>query len=134
TLGQTSKSANLITLDVQPDQVAEVINTFKANELNVLDNIPLVTMPMHSIKNELVSNLRTDTTSQVRGWLLNHEFRTTYRSELTDSEEIVAGQWVALHKAEDTIQVSISENLAEDANVTLGDPLVFNVQGVLMET
>lgn len=134
TLGQTSESANLITLDVQPDQVAEVVNTFKANDLNVLDNIPLVTMRMHSIKNELVSNLRTDTTSQVRGWLLNHEFRTTYRSELTDSEEIVAGQWVALHKAEDTIQVSISENLAEDANVTLGDALVFNVQGVLMET
>ena len=133
-LGQTSESANLITLDVQPDQVAEVVNTFKANDLNVLDNIPLVTMRMHSIKNELVSTLRTDTTSQVRGWLLNHEFRTTYRSELTDSEEIVAGQWVALHKAEDTIQVSISENLAEDANVTLGDALVFNVQGVLMET
>lgn len=133
-LGQTSESANLITLDVQPDQIAEVVNTFKANDLSVLDNIPIVTMRMHSIKNELVNSLRTDTTSQVKGWLLNHEFRTTYRSELTDSEEIVTGEWVALHKAEDTIQISISENLAEDAKVTLGDPIVFNVQGVLMET
>ena len=134
TIGQTSESANLITLDVQPDQVTEVMNTFKANDLNVLNNIPLVTMRMHSIKNELVSSLRADTTAQIKGWLLNHEFRTTYRSALTKSEEIVAGEWVAEHKQGDKIQISISENLAEDANVTLGDALVFNVQGVLMET
>jgi putative ABC transport system permease protein len=134
TIGQTSESANLITLDVQPDQVTEVMNTFKANDVNVLNNIPLVTMRMHSIKNELVSSLRADTTAQIKGWLLNHEFRTTYRSALTKSEEIVAGEWVAEHKQGDKIQISISENLAEDANVTLGDALVFNVQGVLMET
>lgn len=133
-VGQTSESANLITLDVQPGQVGQVVNTFKANDLPVMDNIPLVTMRMHSIKNELVSSLRTDTTSQIKGWLLNHEFRTTYRPKLTDSEEIVVGEWVALQNADDTIQISISENLAEDAQVTVGDAMVFNVQGVLMET
>lgn len=133
-VGQTSESANLITLDVQPAQVGEVLNTFKANDLPVMDNIPLVTMRMHSIKNELVSSLQTDTTSQIKGWLLNHEFRTTYRAKLVDSEEIVAGEWVPLQKADEIIQVSISENLAEDANVTVGDAMVFNVQGVLMET
>ncbi len=133
-LGQTSESANLITLDVQPDQVVEVEKTFTANDLTVLDNIPIVTMRMHSIKNELVNSLRRDSTSQVKGWLLNHEFRTTYRSELTNSEEIMAGEWVAVHKADDTIQISISDNLANDAKVTIGDPIVFNVQGVLMET
>ncbi len=133
-IGQTSESANLITLDVQPDQVGQVVNTFKANDLPVMDNIPLVTMRMHSIKNELVSSLRTDTTSQIKGWLLNHEFRTTYRANLVDSEEIVVGEWVALQKADEVIQISISENLAEDANVTVGDAMVFNVQGVLMET
>ncbi len=133
-IGQTSESANLITLDVQPDQVAQVANTFKDNDLNVLDNIPIVTMRMHSIKNELVNNLRTDTTTQIKGWLLNHEFRTTYRSKLIDSEEIVAGLWVAEHTAEGAIPISISDNLAEDAQLTVGDPIVFNVQGVLTET
>lgn len=133
-LGQTAESANLITLDVQPDQIAEVENTFKANDLTVLNNIPIVTMRMHSIKNELVSSLRTDTTAETKGWLLNHEFRTTYRAEIADSEEIVEGEWVPSQKAGDLIQVSISDNLAEDANVSLGDAMVFNVQGVLMET
>lgn len=133
-IGQTSESANLITLDVQPDQIADVINTFKANDLPVLDNIPLVTMRMQSIKNELVNNLRTDSTSAVKTWILNHEFRATYRSNLIDSEEILAGEWVPHQNPDGLIQISISENLARDANVTIGDPIVFNVQGVLMET
>ncbi|MCG2418815.1 FtsX-like permease family protein [Aequorivita sp. F47161] len=133
-LGDTAESANLITLDVQPDQVAEVANTFKTNELEVLDNIPLVTMRMHSIKNELVNKLRTDTTTQIKGWVLSHEFRTTYRSNLIDSEEIVKGEWVASHTGDGIVPVSISENLAEDAKVTVGDSIVFNVQGVLMPT
>ncbi len=133
-IGQSSESANLITLDVQPDQVEAVANTFKANDLPVLDNIPLVTMRMHSIKNKFVNTLRTDTTTQIKGWVLSHEFRTTYRANLINSEEIVKGEWVGSQPAGEIVPVSVSENLAEDAMVTVGDSIVFNVQGVLMPT
>ncbi|MDQ7918185.1 FtsX-like permease family protein [Mesonia sp. MT50] len=133
-LGQTSQSANLITLDVQPDQIGEVAATFKTNDLPVIDNIPLVTMRMHSIKNELVNTLRIDSTTQVKEWILNHEFRTTYRSELINSEEIIEGEWVASQQEGKVVQISISDNLAEDAQVGVGDVIVFNVQGVQMET
>ena len=37
-------------------------------------------------------------------------------------------------KEGDPIVISISDNLASDAKVALGDTIVFNVQGVLMET
>jgi len=131
---QTSESANLITLDVQSDQLSDVVNTFNANNLNVIDNIPLVTMRMHRIKGVLVNSLRRDTTSQIRGWILNHEFRTTYRDSLIASEELLAGEWTATQKASDPIKISISDNLAVDAMVTVGDTIVFNVQGVLMPT
>lgn len=133
-LGKTKESANLITLDVQSDQIEDVQNTFNANKLPVLDNIPLVTMRMHSIKNELVNKLRADSTAQIKGWILNHEFRTTYRSELLDSEEIIEGEWLPFQNDDKIIQISISDNLAEDANVKIGDSIVFNVQGVLMPT
>lgn len=133
-IGKTSERANLITLDVQPEQVEAVENTFKTNDLPVLDNIPIVTMRMQSIKNQLVNKLRTDSISEVKNWVLNHEFRTTYRSNLIASEEISAGEWVAVYKKGDIIPISISENLAEDAQVIVGDPIVFNVQGVLMQT
>lgn len=133
-MGQTSKSANLITLDVQKEQLEAIEETFEANDLHIIDNIPLVTMRMHSINGKLVNVLRQDSTSQVKGWLLNHEFRTTYRETLSESEELVAGEWVSTQIADDPIKISISDNLAEDAKVTVGDPIVFNVQGVLMET
>ncbi|WP_339845319.1 FtsX-like permease family protein [uncultured Dokdonia sp.] len=133
-VGNTSNSANIITLDVQPDQVEEVATTFKTNDLQVIDNISLVTMRMHSINGILVNTLRTDSTAQIRKWILNHEFRTTYRDELIASEEIVEGEWIDAIAPNEPITISISDNLADDANVTVGDPIVFNVQGVLMET
>ena len=133
-VGNTSDNANIITLDVQPDQVNDVVSTFKNNDLKVLDNISLVTMRMHSINGRLVNTLRKDSTTQIRKWILNHEFRTTYRDELIASEEIVEGEWLSAIAPNEPIKISISDNLADDANVTVGDPIAFNVQGVLMET
>ena len=91
-------------------------------------------MRMHSINGRLVNTLRTDSTTQIRKWILNHEFRTTYRDELIASEEIVEGEWLSAIAPNEPIKISISDNLADDANVTVGDPIVFNVQGMLMET
>jgi putative ABC transport system permease protein len=133
-LEQTSENANIITLDVQNDQLDDIVKTFDANNLDVLDNISLVTMRMHSINGKLVNAIRNDTTSEVRRWLLNHEFRTTYRDALIPSEEILEGEWTSVQTPEDAIKISISDNLAADAKVMVGDPIIFNVQGVLMET
>ncbi len=133
-VGQTPENANIIILDVQNHQRDEVIAQLKQSELPILDNIPLVTMRMHSIKGALVNDIRQDSTRQVRGWILNHEFRTTYRDALIDSEELLEGEWTPGLEKEDPVVISISDNLAADARVTVGDTIVFNVQGVLMET
>lgn len=134
TVEKSSADANIITLDVQQDQLESVVGTFKDNNLKVIDNIPLVTMRMQNIKGVQVNTLRADTTSKVRGWILNHEFRTTYRDSTIASEKIVAGEWIPSQKPGDPVKISISDNLAQDALVTIGDTIVFNVQGVLMET
>jgi putative ABC transport system permease protein len=133
-IGQTSENANMIILDVQSDQQKAVVQTIGAKDLPILDNIPLVTMRMHSLKGQLINDIRQDSTRQVRGWILNHEFRTTYRSNLIESEELIEGTWTPQLKSGDPIVISISDNLAEDAKVGVGDSIVFNVQGVLMET
>ena len=133
-VGLTSANANIIILDVQNQQKEAVAKSITANDLPIIDNIPLVTMRMHQIKDQLVNELRQDTTKQVRGWILNHEFRTTYRDSLMPSEEILEGEWIPELDSGDPVVISISENLAKDAKVTVGDAIVFNVQGVLMET
>ena len=127
-------NANIIALDVQPNQVEAVVNTFNANELPVLANISLVTMRLHSIKGKTISTIRKDSTRQIREWLLNHEFRTTYRDSLISSEQLIDGQWVAEQKPNEPVKISISDNLIEEAQLSVGDKVVFNVQGVLMET
>jgi putative ABC transport system permease protein len=133
-VGQTAENANIIILDVQSQQRDAVAQSIEANSLPILDNIPLVTMRMHLIKDQLVNDLRQDTTRQVRSWILNHEFRTTYRDELIASEELLEGEWTPQLTPDDSVVISISDNLAADANVGVGDVIVFNVQGVLMET
>ncbi|MFB9053609.1 ABC transporter permease [Formosa undariae] len=133
-VGAQTESANIIILDVQPAQRAAISERITAKDLPVLSDIPLVTMRMQRINGQLVNEIRQDSTRQVRGWVLNHEFRTTYRDTLIDSETIIAGEWTPRLEAGEPVVISISDNLADDANLEVGDPVVFNVQGVLMET
>ena len=133
-VGQTSTNANIIILDVQSDQRDAMAEYITQSELPIISNTPIVTMRIHRIKGELANDIRQDTTSQMRRWILNHEFRTTYRDSVTPSEDIIAGQWTPTATANEHIPISISTNLAEDARVSIGDTIVFDVQGVLMET
>jgi len=102
--------------------------------LEVIDNIPTVTMRMHQIKERLVNGIRKDTSSIMNRWILNHEFRVTYRDSLLASEELVEGTWIHTIAQGDPILVSIADNIARDADLAIGDRVVFNIQGVLMET
>lgn len=138
-LGKTSietsdQDANIILLDVQAKQAPEVVNTFKSNNMDVIDNIPIVTMRIHQIHGKPVNEVRKDTAIQIRRWILYQEFRVTYRDQLSDTEELMEGTWTPTAKLGNPIPISISDNIARDANLKVGDPLVFNVQGVLMET
>nr|WP_321226475.1 FtsX-like permease family protein [uncultured Psychroserpens sp.] len=133
-LAETADAANIIILDVQTKQKDAVEQRIQSLELPIIDNIPIVTMRMHSIKDQLINTLRLDSTRQVRGWILSHEFRATYRDSLTTSEEIIEGEWTPEIQADAPILISLSDNLASDAKVKVGDDIVFNVQGVLMNT
>ena len=134
TLGSTTQSPNIILLDVQTEQKGTVVNSITSKGLSVIDNIPIITMRMHSIKGRAVNEIRLDTTSNVNQWILNHEFRVTYRDSLIASEKLIEGKWMPEVNNEGPLPISLSDNVARDALVVVGDTLVFNVQGVLMET
>jgi putative ABC transport system permease protein len=133
-IGNNSDEANIILLDVQTEQKEGVINTVIPKGLEVIDNIPIVTMRMHRIKGELANDIRKDTASTMNRWILNHEFRATYRNALATSEELVKGTWIKEIEEGQPVLISITDNIARDADLKIGDPIVFNIQGVLMET
>jgi len=129
-----SENANIILMDVQTNQKEAVVNTVLPKGLEVIDNIPIVTMRMHKIKERLVNDIRKDTASTMNRWILNHEFRVTYRDSLLASEELTEGTWTGNTPQGAPILISISDNIARDADLATGDKVVFNIQGVLMET
>ncbi|MDF4221771.1 ABC transporter permease [Maribacter sp. M208] len=131
----SAESPNLILFDVQTDQRDAVTNTITPKGLPVIDNIPIVTMRIERIKNRNVNDIRIDTTTRVNKWILNHEFRTTYRDSMIGSEKLLEGEWMpTVDPNAKIIPISLAENVANDALVTLGDTLLFNVQGKLMTT
>lgn len=130
----TSRNANIILMDVQTNQKEAAINTIQSNNLDLIDNIPIVTMRAHSIQGRLVNEIRKDTARTIRRWILNHEFRVTYRDSLMASEEIVAGTFSRKRVDGEPIYISISEGMAQDSGLKIGDEIVFNVQGLLMKT
>jgi len=126
--------ANIILMDVQQKQETAILETFTSKGLEVIDNIPIITMRMQSIHGKTVNEIRKDSTIKMKKWILNREFRVTYREELAETEEIIEGEWTGKMTQGVPINISISDNFAEDANLKIGDPIVFNIQGVLMET
>ncbi|AZQ58702.1 FtsX-like permease family protein [Maribacter sp. MJ134] len=133
-LESSNKSPNMILFDVQTEQKLAVANTITPKGMPVLENIPIITMRLEKIKERSVNAIRLDTTTGINKWILNHEFRVTYRDSLIGSEKLVSGNFGAKAGPDQPIPISLSDNVARDAQVVLGDTLLFNVQGMLMET
>jgi putative ABC transport system permease protein len=133
-LESSTSNPNMILLDVQTEQKDSVSNAITSNGLPVMDNIPIVTMRLQSIKGKSVNEIRQDPASTIRPWILDHEFRVSYRDALTASESLTEGTWTPEVTDNELVPISISDNFAEDAKVTLGDKITFNVQGVLLNT
>ncbi len=134
TLERDANSPNLIFLDVQTDQVTDVASGITGKGLPLIDRIPIITMRVQSINGRAANDIRMDSTSEVNQWILNHEFRVTYRDSLIASERLELGKWTASMTATGSVPISISDNVARDARVGIGDSLTFNVQGLLMKT
>lgn len=125
---------NMIIFDIQPDQkdgLADVINSY---DMPMIQQVPIVTVRLNEIDGVTKSQRMKDSTSQVRRWVYNREYRTTYRDTLTDTEEILEGEWYPSITEDGKVYVSLSESIAEDMQAKVGTKLVFNIQGVPLET
>lgn len=120
---------NAVLFDVQTDQVDGLKSIFDELELPVIQHVPIVTMRMYSVKGVPVDELRQE--SRRGSWALTREYRCTYRDTLNTSETLVDGQWRG-SVVGDTTFISLERGIADNLGVTIGDSLVFDVQGVLM--
>ncbi len=126
---------NMILFDVQIDQLEGVRQIVEDNGLPVIFEVPVVTMRLTQIKGRRVESLVRDSTNTIPRWALNREYRSTYRSELVNTEELSSGsltpRWIS---GDGAIPISLEEDIARDLNVTIGDSITVDVQGVPMQT
>jgi putative ABC transport system permease protein len=66
------------------------------------------------------------------GWALRREYRSTFRDTLVASERLVDGRWWTRGAA--ATQISVERDLARELGITVGDEIVWDVQGVPLAT
>lgn len=120
-----------IMFDIQPDQVAGVADVLEAQDLPLIDHSPIVTMRISEIHGRTIAELRADSTYDMN-WAHSREYRSSYRSQLSDAETLVAGTFTGtIDSSTDVVPISIERDIAEnELRVGLGDTLVWDVQGV----
>ena len=126
-----SELPNLALFDIQYDQNEGVNEIIKSNGLEVIQNVPIVTMRIQSIKNREVAAILEDTNRVARRWALNREYRSTYRDSLVETETLDEGNFITeVSDLSAHVPISVSLDLMEDLDVALGDSIVWDVQGI----
>jgi putative ABC transport system permease protein len=126
--GQENQS-NTILFDIQPGQRDGVIKLMSENKLTTNQVVPIITCRIDQLKGKTVEALQKDTTDKIPNWALMREYRVTYRDTLNSAEELVKGEIHQKKSGKDSVWVTISEGMEETLEVTVGDSIVFDVQG-----
>jgi putative ABC transport system permease protein len=126
---------NAVLFDIQTSQTDAVTKLIRSLGLPVLDEVPIVTMRLSSVKGRAVESMLSGRSRRGPGWALRREYRSTYGDHLRDGEKIIAGRWIARMAAgTNAAPISLEQGLARELQVGLGDELVFDVQGVPVAT
>ena len=131
-LSSSENQPNMVLFDIQNSQQDSLVQLTQSYDLPILQQVPVVTMRLEGLEGRTTAQIKEDTTDQVERWVLNREYRVTYRDSLIDSEELLRGEWVGT--AGDSIFVSLEEGVAGAMQVDVGDKVTFNVQGAVMDT
>jgi putative ABC transport system permease protein len=124
---------NLVLFDVQRDQRAGITELIVSQGISMREEVPIVTMRLTRVKGTSVDELRAE--RKIPFWALRREYRSTYRSGLSQTEEIIAGAWQGkIAPDAETIPVSLEKGIADTLRVGLGDELQFEIQGVPLKT
>ena len=122
---------NLALYDIQYDQNEGVNKIIQDNGMEILQNVPIVTMRLQSMNGKTVSEFLADTNRKARRWTLTREYRSTYRDSLVSTEKLDSGSFIgAVENLDVPVPISVSTDLMEDLNAQLGDTIVWDVQGI----
>ena len=124
---------NMILFNIQPNQREGVLELIQAEGVTIDEVTPIVTKRLESVNGISIAELRDDPERDIPHWVLFREYRSTFRDQLLPRDELIAGRWEP-YDGIGPIPVSIASELADYLEVGINDRLLFNLQGVQLDT
>lgn len=127
---------NIFLFDIQPDQTQAVTALVRREGFPVIQQAPIVTMRLVEVKGRKAAQILKDPQHKIPDWELEREYHSTYRPDLSETEKITAGKWIGRfdYRPGAVVPISVEEEIAKDLGLTIGDTMVFDVQGVPITT
>jgi len=117
---------NRFLINIQPDERDSIAQIFEQNGIDVPEFVPMVRGRMTTINGE---DVKTRTYPEEDGeWMANREANLSWSATLSDSNEIVDGEWWPAGYDGPPL-VSVEEEAAMELGVGLGDRISFLVAG-----
>lgn len=121
---------NHFMINIQPHELDSVGNIFESGGVERPTFVPMVRARMTTINGE---DVKTREYPDPGGeWMANREANLSFAARLSETNEIVDGEWWPEDYAGPPL-VSIEEDAAMETGLDLGDKLVFNVAGQEIE-
>ncbi|MEO8479169.1 MAG: FtsX-like permease family protein [Gemmatimonadota bacterium] len=153
-IGGEGPQANMVFIDVQPDQIPILDDALRAEGIAPISTTPIVNMRLLEVDGVTVSKIlvegggagspdgeASDSSTERGGlWAFRREYRSTYRDALGPSERVVAGAWfdgtdtATGQTAAAPAPISVEQDLAKELGVGLGSRLTWDIQGLTLHT
>ncbi|MBC7886235.1 MAG: FtsX-like permease family protein [Saprospiraceae bacterium] len=133
-LMDSGKQPNMILYGIEANQMENLKTLTNKSNLPVIQEVPVVTMKIDGWKGKTKTQWLADTTMAAERWAVNREARVTYRDTISNDELLMSGKLRKYHGLGDSIFISLGTTFAEAMDVSIGDEVVFNVQGTRMVT
>ena len=125
---------NMILYGIETAQKDSIAQMTEESGLPLIQQVPIVTMRLAGWKGKTKAEWMADTTRTASRWAINREARVTYRDYLEDDEILLEGEYTGSINPGDSIFISLDDGYAQSLDVGIGDELVWNVQGAMINT
>ena len=131
---EAGNQPNTILYGIEKEQKEDLAALTKKFDLPIIQQVPIVTMRLAGWQGRSKQDWMSDTSRTASRWSINREARVSFRDTLNADEEIIEGTWRGKVAPGDSVFVSVADTWASAMDVTLGDELLWNVQGALIKT
>jgi len=131
---EAGNQPNTILYGIEKEQKNDLADLTKKYDLPIIQQVPIVTMRLAGWQGRTKQDWMADTTRTASRWSINREARVSFRDTLNPDENIIEGEWIGKVEPGDSVFVSVADTWADAMDVTIGDELVWNVQGAVIKT